>query len=190
MKAGTFMKIEIENEINKCVNNKGFYNILELKVIYKFDINNYDQNDRKEISDYFRNIESNNKFVIAKDQAYGYEELFLIITGEEFNPRRFLTDLKRFNLNNLRNAYLDLINEESGSLMNNRFIPYSGPFFEDDEETIIEILNLDNLNVDTKIMYMKKNKIKISNESKMTKILDIYVREYFHNERNNKANLI
>lgn len=184
------MRMKIENEINKCIDNKGFHNILELKIKHRFDINEYDPIERKEISDYFRNIESTNKFLTREDQAYGYEELFWIITGEAFNPRRFLTDLKKFNLTNLRKAYLDLINEESGSILNNRFIPYSGPFFEDDEETIIEILNLENLNIDTKIMYMKKNKIKISNESKMTKILDIHVREYFHNETNNKLNFI
>lgn len=157
---------EIKNKIKEICwdSNNNWYDLNKLHRAYsRGELNNYikSNNSQKILSLYLKNeIERRNLFKKDIDQVPGYETLFTIITGISQisgNPK-FLTQLNNSDLANLKKEYFLLINKKNDSILESRIICYfvGDNEMEDDENTIITILNLDKLDIKMKEQYIEK----------------------------------
>ena len=139
------------------------HNLFDLRHLFSAYLNNhfdqYDQLEMEAIRHYLKDVvEKENLFIKGKDQQVGYEALFMLISGITTiagNPQ-FLSQLNNSNLENLKTAYFELLNQNGKEIFKERmrFCKY----FKDDEMTIIRVLQLKHLDLTTKILYLYKNK--------------------------------
>lgn len=159
------MKSEIETKIYQCL-DKGKYDLDKLINAYHFHIDDYDQSEQKEIRQFFRTIEKSLAFKIDQNHRFNYETFFYFCTGENIDYRCFLSDLTRWQLLNLKAAYLNLINEPSGFILN-QILLFCKPKATETSANIVAVLNLDQLNLVNKLKYLDCQSVKLkSNDLK------------------------
>lgn len=138
------------------------HNLFDLCHLFSAYLNNhfdqYNQLQMELIRYYLKEVvEKENLFIKGEGQQVGYEALFILISGITTiagNPQ-FLTQLNNSDLENLKNAYFALLNQNGKAILKERmrFCKY----FADDEATIIRVLQLEDLDLTTKLLYLYKN---------------------------------
>lgn len=137
-------------------------NLFDLRHLFSAYLNNrfdqYDQLEMEAIRHYLKDVvEKENLFIKGKDQQVGYEVLFILISGITTiagNPQ-FLSQLNNSNLENLKDAYFELLNWNGKEIFKERMRFCKS--FKDDEMTIIRVLQLEHLDLTTKLFYLYKN---------------------------------
>lgn len=184
---------EIKRKIEKiCWNIDGdnLYNLDYLHCAYnRGEFYNYSESEKKILSLYLKNeIEIKDLFKKYKGAIPGYETLFTLITGItqiSGNPK-FLTQLNNSDLENLKREYFLIIDEKDGSILKNRIMKYFAyNQMEDDEETIIKILNLEKLGIEIKKEYIEKNskQINMMDNKFIDKINHLEIKEHLLNRK-------
>ena len=137
-------------ELNNSILEDGKYDLKKIDH-YNFSIHN-NQWEKEIISCVFHDIEKFNLFVSDdKDLLNSYEKLFLnILIKEEIDYSIFFTELKKFNLINLKNAYLKSLKlkyEQDGvNWIKEKFVPYlksQNKLFNDRQDVKLEIIESD-----------------------------------------------
>lgn len=169
------MKVSIENLIWKAYDEQSKrFNISDLILKHRFKIDDYDLTNRQEIAGFFQFIEAKNLFARGSDQCFGYYQLFNLITNAQYERLSFISSLTKHRLLNLKAAFLDLINEPQGVVLKQEIIPFINPKLIKDSKAaindLIVILNLDRLDLTTKLTYLAKTEFKLSKQLILKKI--------------------
>lgn len=171
------MKIDWAQTVIKTFCYDQMHNLFDLRHLFSAYLNNhfdqYDQLEMKAIRHYLKDVvEKENLFIKGRDQQVGYEALFMLISGITTiagNPQ-FLSQLNHSNLENLKDAYFELLNWNGKEIFKERmrFCKY----FKDDEMTIIRVLQLEHLDLTTKLLYLYKNQ-KASKQALSRRLIEV-----------------